>query len=276
MTRRGIDITGISETHWVGQGKVQLTGGHTIIYSGRDDNNHREGVGILMAKRATEALIDWTPISKRIIKARFYSQHIKLTLVHVYAPTEDADDQTKDDFYTRLQDVLDNRNMHDMLIVTGDMNAKVGYDRESYETVIGINGMGQRNDNGKRLCDICDMNELVITGTLFPHKDIHKATWISPDRKTKNQIDHTLINKRFRNSVKDTRVYRSADIGSDHYLVCTKIQLRLKRHQIQTKLRNKFDTEKLENKDFLKTFGITLRNKYDLLEDEIPVEEEGE
>ena len=276
MTRRGIDITGISETHWVGQGKVQLAGGHTIIYSGRDDNNHREGVGILMAKRATETLIDWTPISKRIIKARFYSQHIKLTLVHVYAPTEDADDQTKDDFYTRLQDVLDNRNMHDMLIVTGDMNAKVGYDRESYERVIGINGMGQRNDNGKRLCDICDMNELVITGTLFPHKDIHKATWISPDRKTKNQIDHTLINKRFRNSVKDTRVYRSADIGSDYYLVYKKIQLRLKRHQGQTKFRNKFDTEKLENKDFLKTFSITLRNKYDLLEDETPVEEEGD
>ena len=106
-----------------------------------------------MAKRATESLIDWTPISKRIIKARFYSQHIKLTLVHVYAPTEDADDQTKDDSYTRLQDVLDNRNMHDMLIVTGDMNAKVGYDRESYERVIGINGMDQRNDNGKRLCE---------------------------------------------------------------------------------------------------------------------------
>ena len=133
--------------------------------------------------------------------------------------------------------------------------------------------MGQRNDNGKRLCDICDMNELVITGTLFPHKDIHKSTWISPDRKTKNQIDHTLIKKRFRNSVKDTRVYRSADIGSDHYLVCTKIQLRLKRHQGQTKFRNKFDTEKLENKDFLKTFSITLRNKYDLIEDETPVEE---
>lgn len=113
-----------------------------------------------------------------------------------------------------------------MLIVTGDMNAKVGYDREGYERVIGIHGMGQRNDNGGRLCEICDMNELVITGTLFPHKDIHKATWISPDRKTRNQIDHVLINKRFRNSVKDTRVYRSADIGSDHYLVCTAIKLR--------------------------------------------------
>ena len=28
--------------------------------------------------------------------------------------------------------------------------------------------------------------------------------------------------------MKDTRVYRSADIGSDHYLVCTTVKLRLR------------------------------------------------
>jgi len=34
---------------------------------------------------------------------------------------------------------------------------------------------------------------LVITGTLFPHKNIHKATYVSPNRITRNQIDHVLI-----------------------------------------------------------------------------------
>ena len=73
-----------------------------------------------------------------------------------------------------------------------------------------------------RLGNHCTLvtNELVITGPLFPHKIIHKVTWISPDGRTRNQIDHVLINKRFRKSVEDTRVYRSADLGSDHYLVC--------------------------------------------------------
>ena len=52
MTRRGIDVMGISETHWTGQGTMQLAEGETIIYSGRDDDNHREGVGILMSKHA--------------------------------------------------------------------------------------------------------------------------------------------------------------------------------------------------------------------------------
>ena len=39
---------------------------------------------------------------------------------------EEADKQLKGEFYMRLQDVLDKRNKHDLLIVTGDMNAKVG------------------------------------------------------------------------------------------------------------------------------------------------------
>jgi len=33
MKRKGIDIMGISETYWMGQGKVQLAEGDTIIYS---------------------------------------------------------------------------------------------------------------------------------------------------------------------------------------------------------------------------------------------------
>ena len=104
---------------------------------------------------------------------------------------------------------------HTTCSVTGDMNARVGNDNHNYERVMGKHGLGQRNYNGGRLCDLSDMNELVITGTLFPHKTIHKATWTSPDGTTKSQIDHILISRRLRNSVKDTRVFRSADIGSD-------------------------------------------------------------
>ena len=51
------------------------------------------------------------------------------------------------------------------------------------------------------------MNGLVIRGKCFPHRTTHKATWVSPDRTTQNQIHHMLIRKDWRRSVEDTRVY---------------------------------------------------------------------
>ena len=71
-----------------------------------------------MSKEETGALLGWTPICERIIQARFCSRYIKRMLIHVYAPTEDAEEEDKDEFYAKLQDLLDKRNAHDMLIIT--------------------------------------------------------------------------------------------------------------------------------------------------------------
>ena len=65
VKKRGNEIMGSSETHWTGQSKVVLEEGETIIlYAGRENNNHREGVGILMSNFATRALIDWMPVNE--------------------------------------------------------------------------------------------------------------------------------------------------------------------------------------------------------------------
>ena len=95
------------------------------------------------------------------------------------------------------------------------------------------------------------------------HRGIHKATLVSPDGKTRNQIDHVPINKKFRNSVIDTRV-RSADIGSDHHVVWTKVKLRTGKQQPkeQESIRARYDTNKLKEKNVLVTFMITLQNRY--------------
>ena len=113
---------------------MQLPEGDTIIYSGRDDDNHRQEVGILMSKSVVGALMEWTPISERIIQAGEYSKYIKLTVIHVYAPTEDADEQEKDEFYTRLQDVIDGVNTRDMIIVCMlRLDTKTGIMKELWE-----------------------------------------------------------------------------------------------------------------------------------------------
>ena len=117
-----------------------------------------------------------------------------------------------------------------MLLVMGDMNAKVGSDNTDRERAMGSKGCGTINNNGERLVNVCINNNCVICGPIFQHKNIHKQTWKSPDGKIVNQIDHVVINNKWRRSLKDVHTCRGVDDGSDHYLVMSRLKLCL-RHQ---------------------------------------------
>ena len=44
-------------------------------------------------------------------------------MIHLYAQTEVADGDVKEEFYTKLQELVSDVHQQDMLIITGDMNA---------------------------------------------------------------------------------------------------------------------------------------------------------
>ena len=137
---------------------------------------------------------------------------------------------------------------HDVLCVVGDLNAKVGADRKYCPEILGLHGLGQINENGALLVDFTLSNDLVVGGTPFEHKNVHKYTWTSPDGSTRNHIDHFLITRRWRTSLLDARGYRGADAQWDHMLMIAHIQIKLRaQKKTQQDLKKLYDTDKLQD-----------------------------
>ena len=274
--RYKIGVLGLSETRWLQPGQLRLSSGEQLLCSGHIEKGapHTEGVALMLAPEAHAALIGWEPVNSRIITAKFTTKKkdIRLNIIQCYAPTNDAEEEKKDDLYQQLQAVLDRRGAKDITIQMRDFNAKNGMDT-CYKDTMGTHGLGQMNENGERFADLCALNQLVIVGSIFPHKRIHKATWISPNHVTENQIDHICISRRFRRSWQDVRVMRGADMSSDHHLLMTTVRLHLKRFTTAYSTRTKYNAGLLRDKDTQAAFQISLSNRFQPLQELIEDDE---
>lgn len=97
MKRYHLDILGISESHWIGSGRQVLHEGSVILHSGHE-NTHTHGVAILISKEKAKTLLEWEPVSERLIQIRLNSKFCKLTILQCYAPTNEAEEEVKKDW----------------------------------------------------------------------------------------------------------------------------------------------------------------------------------
>jgi endonuclease/exonuclease/phosphatase family metal-dependent hydrolase len=128
----------------------------------------------------------------------------------------------KDSFYEELDCEFDKFPKYHMKILLGDFNSKVGWEDIFKPTIENESLREISNDNGVRLVNFATSKNFRVISTMFPHCNILKYTWTSPDGKTHNQIDHILVDGRRHSNVLDVRTFRAADCDSDRYLVVAK------------------------------------------------------
>ena len=102
-----------------------------------------------------------------------------ITLIHVYAPTSNAEEAEVEQFYEGPTRPSRTNTQKRYPQIIRDRNAKVG--SQEIFGVTGKFGPGVQNEAGQRLTEFCQENALVIANTLFQQHKRKPHTWISPD-----------------------------------------------------------------------------------------------
>ncbi|CAF4919165.1 unnamed protein product, partial [Rotaria socialis] len=150
----------------------------------------------------------------------------------------------------------------------GDLNARVGGNQQQLALTNSVEPftVDVENENGARLGDWCEINNSIVSNTFFQHKLFHQTSWMHPGNKIWHMIDYTLVNKKFRSSVEDVRMYRRASggIGTDHHLMRTKIKIHLKsRRKGVLQKKTSIDAVKLKDEKLVEAFQKGLRERVD-------------
>ena len=225
---KSIAILGINDHKIVHENDPVLYesyGKYTLITTSawRNSNNAASGgVGLMISKTAESALAEVKPWNDRILIAHFTGNGFPtLSIIVHYSPTEGS--QNAEEHYKNLLAAIHEIPKHNVLLVMGDFNAHLGKDVAKYTY------HDQTNNNGKLVSDLIEEAGLIATNTVYRKKPGKLWTFISDMSGSKTQVDFIMVNKKWRNTIKNCEAYSSfSSIGSDHRIITAKIKLSLR------------------------------------------------
>jgi len=217
-----MDLVALQEIGLRGTGSIRKSK-FTLHYSTDDVKHGYQGAGFTVSKKVSRSVLRFSPICDRICTLRIKGKFHNITFVNVYAPTEDAEDETADEFYETLQVVCDEIPKHD----------------------------------GLRLVQYATISNFKVLSTWFPRKDIHKGTCKIAGTNDTNHTDHILVSKRWASDIKNIRTYTGANSDSDHFLDGARLK-----HKIALMTRNRTENRKRWNVDRLnETWNVDRLNE---------------
>lgn len=275
-TKNKIDLVAIQEHRQRLETDIdyQMVASGTIMRISANSNGVG-GIGLYVSARLYKYTLSCSKISERILLATFEGNPV-VTIVACYAPTEAATREEKDDFYAKLESTLQEIPAHNMLILLGDFNARIGTDSFSQESrAIGqFLHHSETNNNGLRLLELCQSANLCVLQSKKPQRKGRQWTWRHPNGASVAQIDHIIIRAKWFNSFSMCRPFNSVNVESDHRILCAKMDVSLRSSSKDIKGSAPVNWKRLNDPQLRESFKLELRNRFTGLSDEVTVQDE--
>ncbi|XP_065189450.1 craniofacial development protein 2-like [Sycon ciliatum] len=148
MARLKLDILGLCETRWSGEGHFSI-GDKLVISSGSQDGGYG-GVAVVLSAAVKN-------------KSSLGGAHTGDSCSYYHHPSARADLVMLGGgnrwFLGKMQAVIDAMKSHQVCAVMSDFNAKLAFGRD-FESEVGDYGLGQRNERWAMLAEFCRINGL--------------------------------------------------------------------------------------------------------------------
>ena len=268
-----IQIVALQEIRWRGYGLLKKDK-YSVYYSCSSNTTGQAGTGFIIQKLAVNKVLGFEPISDRICKLRVKGKFHNITLINIYAPTEDKEENIKEQFYEELQRTQYEFPKHDLTVILGDMNAKLGKEK-TFSQVVGRHTLhNSSNKNGELAANYVISNDTFLISPNFQHKKIPNGTWISPDHQTLNQINHVVVSKGKMRLLHDVRSKRGCNCYSDHFLVQIKIRQKLITVKNRQTQKYKWDRQLLNQNEKINKYQEHLQSVMQEIKEETDINQD--
>ena len=134
-----LGLVGLTSTHSIGSGSKLLDRGWTLFFSGVAKGVRcRAGVGILTSPWLSAAVLEFTPVDKRVASLRLRARRKTLTVVCAYVLNSSSEYMA---FLEVLARALHGDPVRDFVVLLGDFNTHMGNDGDIWWGMTGRNGL---------------------------------------------------------------------------------------------------------------------------------------
>jgi len=160
MINGKLDILGISETRWQGNGEYYIKNDLRIIHSGGEKRGSK-GVAIILRGKWKNNVLNTFHVNERIIMIKLQAQPTDMYIIQVYFSTTICEEEEIEIMYQQLEELLKITDNKSNVFVMGDFNASVGSQMTGHECV-GKFGLGNTNERGEKMIEFCKQFEMII------------------------------------------------------------------------------------------------------------------
>uniref|UniRef100_A0AAR2IVR4 Endonuclease/exonuclease/phosphatase domain-containing protein n=1 Tax=Pygocentrus nattereri TaxID=42514 RepID=A0AAR2IVR4_PYGNA len=244
MERRKVDILCVQETRWKGSKARNIGGGFKLFYHGVE--RKRNGVGIILKEQLVKSVLDVKRVSDRIMSLKLEVDGVILNVVSSYAPQVGCQLEEKEEFWSKMDEVVDGVPREERLVISADFNGHVGEGNRGDEEVLGMYGVKDRNAEGQMVVDFAKRMEMAVVNTYFQKREEHRVTYKSGGRCT--QVDYILSRRCHIKETGDCKVVPGESVARQHRVVVCRMRLETKKRK-RVKTEPKIRWWKLKEED---------------------------